>query len=326
MYRSGLENIVPSAEAFLINNAEDHNTFKTTEMYEVSRFFCGQPFTPIFDEIESKFWDKKILLLIPGFTSTEEQVQEAVLSTAEKVQKSYDVVIGYIYPSGKAPNYIAARKLANCAAQSLVSILDDISFCAGELDVAAHSMGAYVIFNTLQHRLVRQPLIDNLFLLGGADRQESLYNCFGPGCTRYPFALNNVNVIFNLLTCSDQTLPLHTLLVGQNTLGNPVKWDVDLLAVKVKIIDTTEVANGHSGFLVSPEIFAFINYVARGGVLSKRSYRLVNNMIISTDSPAVCVPKVAQVIRVLAEPIITVVGAINTGLNFWAHSFKKAFS
>ena len=59
-------------------------------------------------------------------------------------------------------------------------------------------MGAYVIFNTLNSDFTRRIPVNNLFILGGALDEKSLYDCCEAECTNYSSTLRNVKRVFSL--------------------------------------------------------------------------------------------------------------------------------
>lgn len=289
----------PSSSMFLINNAKNSYEFtKDNTIHQIYEDSCEISKELTCEYIFSNFTNKKILLLVPGFTSKAIQVEDAVQKIASQVSESYDAVIGYVYPSGEKPWYIAARRLAKVAAEKLKQILVNISANSSKLDVAAHSMGTYVIFNTLNTRFTKtnhycepvyfQP-VGNVFILGGADTKEIFYDCTEVGCTPYPLALRNVSTLYNFYTCSDGALPYHTLSIGQDTAGYPTHLNVSKLSERVKLIDASKEVDDHSGFHESDTVLKLINSIAIGRLsLPKNSYQIDGNFICELSQPVRC--------------------------------------
>ena len=118
----------PVIKSFIISNAISSDTFDSQEqMFSIEKDVYGLPFCLNNNNIKSILNNKKVLVLIPGFTSTLTKVKEAVLNTAKKVRNCYDIVIGYVYPSGQMLDYIGA-KVAKKAAYRLNPIFNSISY------------------------------------------------------------------------------------------------------------------------------------------------------------------------------------------------------
>lgn len=259
----------PLPKMFIISVRHDAWNFNTfTTMYDV----CCPLRSCSWNELKGK----RILILVGGYTSTEVQILDAVARTASKTRTLYDAVIGFVYPSGSLPSryYIQARDVADCAAVLFRNILNNLSKDT-TIDIAAHSMGVHLTLTALNADIT--PDIWNLFLMGGAEKQESLNECIGNQCTTFPQTLRKVAQIFTIASCNDDTLPWHTFVLGEETMGRPTEWHQPLLSSKVTVIDATDIVDGHGGFLTSEAIFNAINYFSPGICRPYKAYVLQRN-------------------------------------------------
>lgn len=291
---------------FIVSNRHDAWNFsKFTNYQEIHQRTEGDYGKPDLD-------GRKILFIVGGFTSNRSAIKSVLRNAAVKVGNAYTAIIAYEYPSGEGLYYGSARKLALFAADKFQGILNSFSQNT-EINIAAHSMGVYLTLNALNAQII--PSIWNLFLLGSAERQESLNDCVGTGCTSYHQTLRNVASIYAFASCKDDTLPYHTFLTGQQTLGRPTHW-TDTLSEKVTVIDATNVVNDHGGFLISDAVFKAINTLSQV-CLAKNTYRLKENGgLVAQDQLVVCQQTIRQRVAPVTAPTISFLGEIKSSVDY----------
>ncbi len=228
--------------------------------------------TQNYEEFESvrPFMNRRVLILVHGFNAQYSEVIATLKQVAAKTQGTYDTVIAYLYPCEKStffpPNfpYQQARVNALAIAQTRFPvILDSILSVARRVDIAAHSMGAFLAMNALNNPTsTRLNKVDNLFLAGGAIQMESLLSCPLPLCSTYQNVLNHVHTIYNISSCLDEVLPLHTLFNRETTAGRPKALDPNFLSWNVKMIDASSVVGSHRDYLNNAAVIGLIKLAA----------------------------------------------------------------
>ncbi|MBS4164234.1 hypothetical protein PRO82_001553 [Candidatus Protochlamydia amoebophila] len=238
------------------------------------------------------FSNRKILILIHGFTVKYEDALKTLRNVADEVGYRYDAVIGYLYPAcAKAREYRQAKKNGLHAAEKrLPEILHSIRLVAERVDIIAHSMGTIVTMHALNQST--SPKIDNLFLLGGAIEEKSIFECDGQGCTTLKQALSNAKKIYVLYSCNDEVLPWLHVFNSMQTLGRPDKGIQEKsIAKNVCLINTTSVVQDHSAYFQSHEVFKFfklvIYYDAYSASMVGTSFSLTLKEVTSSE-PIVC--------------------------------------
>ncbi|WP_075883433.1 alpha/beta hydrolase, partial [Candidatus Protochlamydia sp. W-9] len=236
------------------------------------------------------FSDRKILILIHGFTVKYENALKTLLNVADKVGDSYDAVIGYLYPAcAEIYQYHKAKENGLRAAKKrLPKILCSIRSVAERVDIVAHSMGTIVAMHALNQKA--SPKIDKLFLLGGALEEKSIFECDGQGCTTLKRALSNAKNIYVLYSCNDKVLPWLHVIDSTQPLGR-LSENVHQkpIAKNVCLINTTSVVKGHSAYFQSQEVFKFIYDNAQdNNSLVGTSFSLTSDGLFSSKLPIVC--------------------------------------
>lgn len=204
------------------------------------------------------FNGKKVLVLIHGFKASISDIRSTLEKVASGVEGIYDAVIAYAYPACAVPfQYEEARNKALYAAQHrLPQILAWIALVAERVDVAAHSMGAFLALNALNQSAC--PKITNLFLLGGAVGEKSVLPNYSP----YICALQKVENIYSLYSCNDKILPWHTFLTQERTLGRPGALPSRMIADNVHLVNASDVVSSHSAYLTSQAVMDFVKQTA----------------------------------------------------------------
>lgn len=207
---------------------------------------------------------KRVLVFIHGFNTSAKNARSSLLKLAKKTIGTYDVVIGYSYPSASLSSginsYQGGRALAIKAAKPFAVELKGILSQAERVDIVAHSMGAFLALNALNFDSLKNKKIGNLFLAGGAIGTDSLSVC--EVSTSYRRALNNVTTIYNIFSCSDKVLQLHTLFIGERAVGRPNPLPTKCQSLNVKWIDSSKIINSHSAFLDNCHVIDFLQKCA----------------------------------------------------------------
>ncbi|KAF3362892.1 Uncharacterized protein PHSC3_000426 [Chlamydiales bacterium STE3] len=240
-----------------------------------------------------EFSERKILFLIHGFTVGYDSALKTLQRVSEKVAHTYDVVIAYLYPAYAKPHeYPYAEKNAiRAGKERLPKILKSLRPIAKQLDIAAHSMGTIVAMYALNQKA--SPKIDNLFLLGGAVEEKSLFECDGVECTSFPRALSNARNIYVLYSCKDQVLPWLRLLARAQPVG---RIDEEIqhrpIAKNACLIHTSSVVKNHSAYFKTEEVFKFFTLVAhhisQGTAIKGPYFSLTSDELSFLLGPIVC--------------------------------------
>ncbi|MBS4167637.1 alpha/beta hydrolase [Parachlamydia sp. AcF125] len=276
-----------------IDRYEFSMSTKIARVFFSSREKAEEDFEQFIDHNAEKFKKRKILILIHGFTVTYEGAVDTLEQVAYEVNKSYDIVIGYLYPAGaKFYQYSKAKKRGLRAARAYLSnILRRIQPLAQRLDIAAHSMGTIVAMNALNQS--QSPKINNLFLLGGAINETSIFDCDGHKCTHLQQALTNASKIYIFYSCNDAILPWLHLFNPTQTVGSPGEEILKKpIAHNVYLINTTSIVKDHSGYYKSQEIFEFFKKAVdcsdRKEDLSDRYFTFESGKLTSHLKPKIC--------------------------------------
>lgn len=254
---------LPPTKEYAISDRRDFtSTDYLSSTTEIGQIVSRKPYSlQNFDAFNpSEFYNKRVFILVHGFTAKYEEVIDALDDTSKKVKGVYDVVIAYLYPAQSILFYYTARKIARkVALTSFLDVINKVSYLARYIDMVGHSMGVYSIMNVLNNPSA--PKIRNLFLLGGADRQENLLDCAGSGCSKYPTTLKKVEQIWVLFSCKDATLLGHTLFTGERSQGR-LQWiDLRFLPKNVKLVNCTKSVHGHREYLTSLAVAQFMNEI-----------------------------------------------------------------
>ncbi|WP_075883434.1 alpha/beta hydrolase [Candidatus Protochlamydia sp. W-9] len=238
------------------------------------------------------FSNRKILILIHGFTVKYEDALKTLRSVSDKVGDRYDAVIGYLYPAcAKFYQYRQAKENGlDAAKKRLPKILCSIRSVAERVDIVAHSMGTIVAMHALNQKA--SPKIDNLFLLGGALEEKSIFECDGQGCTTLKRALSNAKKIYVLYSCNDKVLPWLHVIDSTQPLGRLSKnIQQKPIAKNVCLINTSSVVQGHSAYFQCQEVFKFFKLIiyhdAHSTSMVGTSFSLTLKEVTSSE-PIVC--------------------------------------
>lgn len=289
------ENPTPSylQQRYLISdrkNFSNPNEFSNFPwIAEASPNLC---FIPKEFDFDASFANRKVLVLLHGFTASKEEVEETLHGVAEKVKDVYDTVIAYLYPACTSPlQYDQARANAFAAARlKLPAILRTIAETAKCVDIAAHSMGVFLAMNALNQP--KSPKIGSLFLLGGADKQEIILNCDQKHCSPYKKALEKAQDIYVLFSCRDEILPWHSFLKVERTIGRPGQLSQSDIGENVRMIDTSSIVKSHSGYLYNDVVINFLKQTLlqkeKGYSLNGKQFALTINGLRKTSEQQVC--------------------------------------
>lgn len=216
------------------------------------------------------FIQHRVLILVHGFNSPYSDVIGALREVASKTQGVYDTVIAYLYPCEKASPLLPATSYQKARANALAiahsrfpALLNDILSVAERVDIAAHSMGAFLAMSALNNQTIPVTRkVDNLILAGGALPVESLLSCPLSQCSTYQRALDTAYTIYNIYSCFDEILPLQTLFNGERTVGRPNALEPAFISGNVKMVDASAVVDSHRTYLTSDAVIELIKLAA----------------------------------------------------------------
>ncbi|MFY0563984.1 alpha/beta hydrolase [Archangium lansingense] len=137
------------------------------------------------DELRNVLRSKRVLLLIHGYNSEEDDVVRAytiiekMLTSNQGTRTQYDHILGYSWPGGDDPlDYFAARRKASAISRRVASWLGVLSEEATAFDIMTHSMGGRVALLALSDPTMKQPenkpVVRNLFTTAAAVDNESI--------------------------------------------------------------------------------------------------------------------------------------------------------
>ncbi|MBS4168631.1 alpha/beta hydrolase [Parachlamydia sp. AcF125] len=300
----------PEHARYLISDrANFENRYEFSPVVQIMQIFIG--FTNIKGQVPScskqeyliknvceyenfdlrSFSDCRVLILIHGFTVDYQGALEMLWKVSAKAKKCYDVIIGYLYPAcAKVYEYTQAEKNGlRAAEQRLPPILSSIRSVAKQVDIAAHSLGTVVAMHALNQS--DSPRIDNLFLLGGAIEETSIFECDDRGCTTLKQALFKAKKIYVFYSCKDKVLPWRRLVDPSQPLGILDKAVQQYpIAKNVCLIDATPVVKGHRAYFDCLAVYKFFKLIVKKGVrLQHTSFSLTKTELISSEEPTVCV-------------------------------------
>lgn len=276
-----------------------------------------------------KFHGKRVLVYIHGLGGTWEGAVSAARQLSKKVQNSYDTVIAYLYPAMRhALEYEQAKVNAREAGQNrLPPILRSIALVAQRVDIVAHSLGCVVAMHALNKSL--NPMVGNVFLLGGAMEDNSIFACDARGCSRVRNAVTKAEKIYVMYSCTDEVLPWDHLLRSGQTLGRPGDLSRRPIGDNVVLVNTTPVVRNHSDYLYSPRVIEFLNYAVemsdRHCSLAYHSYTLSRRGIFPADQE-ICSVGIDEAIQAVVQkrfgPLAGIVSAPFRLLDQMALAFK----
>lgn len=264
----------------------------------------------------NQLFNQKVLVVIHGFMTSAKDAESHLLNVASGVEKVYDAVVAYSYPTGKSPlEYGQARENAKKAAPRLSTILQSIKVFAQSVSIAAHSMGVFTAFHALNQP--RSPSIDHLYSLGGAFDQKNLLDCSCTiHCTNFPLTLAKVTKIFIFYSCKDDILPLHTLTQGERTVGRIGTFPKQLLAKNVCLIDTSPVVLSHNHYFDNPHILKAMSLLGSSTLMDHTNLTLTSSGF-SLENLKVCSVGYDYAIEKGAERIGLYIN------NFFDQAFKQ---
>lgn len=246
-----------------------------------------------FDKFDfKKFSDRKILVLIHGFTVDYNGALKTLGRVAENIGHIYDIVIGYLYPAYAKPHeYARAEQNAIYAGKKrLPHIIASIQSVAKHLDIAAHSMGTIVAMHALNQGAIRY--VNNLFLAGGVVGEKNIL-CEGEECKAFPYALSKVGKIYVLYSCKDEILPWLRFFHSEQPAGRLDSAVQQMpIAKNVCLINATSVVKSHSGYFKSEEVFKFFKLVAhhndQNAQLEGAYFSLTPKGLSFVERPIIC--------------------------------------
>lgn len=239
-----------------------------------------------FNQHLKKLQDKKILVLIHGLKSLRDQVvtnynhashniteltNNDSQSVIAKIQRFFSTYIGLWEPEKKAPYdgiigiswpsydhemyYYQAKQNAIKVAPKVAMHLHQISQVASHVDILAHSMGNFLLFESLLDPNARHIKLNHIYSLAAAVPRNEM--SLGQ---RYGEVAQKCKRIFTLYSKHDTALqwPFYLAEGGQTALGlRGVNMDQPI-ANNVTSVDCSDFAKHHSAYLRAPELYRFV--------------------------------------------------------------------
>lgn len=173
-----------------------------------------------------------------------------------KPEKAYDAVIGISWPSYHHElYYYHAKENAQLLAPKVATHLFEISKVAQRVDVLAHSLGNYMLFEALKTKAATSLKVHHIYSLAAAVARHSLnaggtYETVSEKCTR----------LFILFSEKDDALqwPFYLAEGGETALGLFGADHQKKLASNITSVDCSKIATEHSAYLYQPLFYQFI--------------------------------------------------------------------
>lgn len=175
---------------------------------------------------------------------------------AYNIYKPYDVIIGYSWPSFNHESYYyKAKGHASSLSSKLAKHLESITKSASKVDVIAHSMGNYLLFEAL--KLAPANLkIDHIFSIAAAVPFDSLHSK-----GEYSKVLDSCKHLFVFHSKHDFALgwPFYLAEGSKRALGLLGPHKIECL--KLKSVDTSAHVKGHSDYFASRLFYQYLSKI-----------------------------------------------------------------
>ncbi len=234
----------------------------------------------------SSLKDKKVLVLIHGLKNLRDEVLESYSSTSKQVaeilyqrepslldriqgfifqltgfwqpssSQAYDAVVGISWPSFTHElYYYHAKNNAQELAPKVAAHLCEISKIAKHVDVLAHSLGNFMLFEALKTEAADALKLHHIYSLAAAVPQHTL-NQGG----RYEQVAQKCKRLFILFSKHDEALhwPFYLAEGGEVALGLSGADHHKPIASNVTSVDCSKIAAHHSAYLQQPLFYQFI--------------------------------------------------------------------
>lgn len=169
----------------------------------------------------------------------------------------YDVIIGYSWPSYHNESYyFHAKKNAKEVSNKLFTHLSQITNSAKKVDIMAHSMGNYLLFESLLKNSETPVKINHIYSIAPAVHDNTL-NENG----KYRKIIDRCAKLFIFHSHHDAALnwPYYIAEQGNQALGllgpNFNKSDHH---PKIQVINCSDIVKGHSQYLITDDFYKLI--------------------------------------------------------------------
>jgi hypothetical protein len=235
------------------------------------------------DRVYESLKDKKVLFLVHGFNTPKASILKSyfkintyvnqlelqpnylnrALSTVKyylgmesQVEKSppYDAVIGHIWPGYEDRLYYHyAKHNAKVLAPRINQELKKLNGLAQRVDVIAHSLGNYALFEALE--LDQSLKIGNIFSIAAALPND----CLDPG-KAYENIAQKCQALYVLCSKNDNTLDWGYYIAEgtKKALGLAGNVCYETLARNIQVVNCSAVVDHHSGYVHTNQIYQFI--------------------------------------------------------------------
>lgn len=173
-----------------------------------------------------------------------------------ETKEPYDAVIGISWPSyAKEMYYYHAKQNAKLIAPKVAGHIEEITKAANEVDILAHSLGNFLLFEALSKQQERSPKINHIFSIAAAVPAASL-NVGRP----YENVSKICKKIFVFYSKHDEALywPFFLEEGGQNALGLTGANHNQPLSSNVTSLNCSQIVQHHSAYLFKKPLYRFI--------------------------------------------------------------------
>ncbi len=216
------------------------------------------------NQIWAELKGKKVLVLVHGFNTPQPwSFYHLFRTNLENIQSSkvYDIVIGYVWPSYEGDlDYYKAETNVNTISSKFLAFVEKLSGAASQVDVAAHSMGNYLVLEALNVEKKNRELVDNFFSIAPAVDNESI----DKDQLFYRATLNCKNVYVLYSRRDDVLKNLYLSVEWDKALGYDGAEHPELLPENVQMVDCTDAISNHSAYLFVPCIYHYLEEVHTG--------------------------------------------------------------
>lgn len=212
------------------------------------------------DQFIERVRNKRILLLVHGYNTEQDDVYDAYAVIERKCQKhlrnTYDLVLGFSWPGGDQPwEWKQAKSRANGAGRRLRFLLESMPCQA--IDVMSHSLGGRVVLKALKYS-GRNHLVRNYFCTAAAVDDE----CLEPG-EEFARSVRSWERMFVFHSKYDTVLSTAYIMAEfDSALGLRGPEDKDYIQTKtdsVFVVNCKHHIRSHGGYKNSSKIYQFMD-------------------------------------------------------------------
>lgn len=208
--------------------------------------------------------DKNVLLLVHGYNTSADTAlsnYHTVYDHLTSLEKDYyDVIIGYLWPGEDfGAEYFEAKSEATSLIPRMRSHLQFLSSASARLDLLAHSMGNFLLFEALNYQSpFERKVIQNYFSFAAAIDNESIERK-----EKYYTSTQNCNNIFVFYSKQDDVLKwLYTFAEQDKALGFDGAENPSQLPPNVEMIDCSSFIDSHGEYYTSPSVYGLIQQLS----------------------------------------------------------------